>query len=345
MSPEKSSQRGAAPDGGIGSFIKGLLGTTTAAIWAFLNAAATKAQARFGGAVVTFSKATAASLMALNAGLSELGQAVRRNAVDGKRYTRQYWQRQMNRAVDHAKIGVVFPPGVFGWIVAGLFGRANNPRTNIRLQVKVAAKADDKHDIALIMQRVNALHRIIEAEAASGWRTGYPDRASEISKLADFIVNRDPLVKNIIGRVVAGALDLASVDDPFARLLLGKLIQLAIEKLGTDRLAGGMLSDLIGTLMANPHARNLHDVIADIGSRIGAQEAQWAQFYANGGSQVEQAGQEWRDITGIGANLALVAFFGLAVAEPTAWAKDVQGTIGTVAGDLITGVADLITRG
>lgn len=174
---------------------------------------------------------------------------------------------------------------------------------------------------------VISLHQQIEREAVSGYRQGFNDRLSEITKVADFIASHNSLVSRLVRDLIAGTLDLASVNDPLARLALGFVMRHIIDRLGIDRIAGAWTADLLGPLLGQPRPRGLTDVIADMSARLGAVEQQWSQFYANGGAEVEQAGQEWRNITAPLADAALIAWLGQAAIDPVRWARELSGVL------------------
>lgn len=188
---------------------------------------------------------------------------------------------------------------------------------------------------------IRAMHHTIEQEAASGYRVGQQDRLNLIQKLLDFAVTRDPLLKDLVGRMVSLILDLLAVDDPPVRLLLGFLINHVINHLGIDKAVGTAARDMLAPLLGEPKPRDLHDVIVDMSQRMLNSEQQWTQFYTNGGAQVEQAGDFWRNITGPIGTAAIVAFSVQAITDPDKWAKEIADTVGRAASDVISGAEHL----
>lgn len=188
---------------------------------------------------------------------------------------------------------------------------------------------------------IRAMHHTIEREAASGYMVGQGDRLDEIVKLLEYAVVRVPILKHFVGRLAGLVLDLLSVDNPVARLLVGFLINHVIDKLGIDKLVGAAAKDMLEPLLGEPKPRDLHDVIVDMSRRMLNEEKQWTQFYANGGAQVEQAGDFWRNITGPLGTAAIVAFTAEAVTHPDAWAQGINDTIGRAATDVIDGAVKL----
>lgn len=193
-------------------------------------------------------------------------------------------------------------------------------------------------------REIKALHHTIEREAASGYRVELDARASLITKLLEYAVVRDPALKFVVGESVRLLLDLLAVDDPPARLLLGFLMRKVVNHLGIDKAVGHLIDDLLAPLIGEPKPHGLHGVILDLSQRMLAVEAQWTQFFTDGGAQVEQAGRDWRNITGPIGSVAIVAFTAQAVTHPEAWAREINDTIGVAANDLADAAIRLFRR-
>lgn len=214
--------------------------------------------------------------------------------------------------------------------------------TRAVLALALAAVRQERHDRKVAVGRaeararaqIKALHGVIEREAASGYRISRDDRASLIVRLLDYAVIRNPEVKLLVGKIATGLLDLLAIDDPILRILLGFLIKHVIDKLGIDKAVGILISDLLAPLLGKPKPADLHDVIVDLSDRALALEKFAATFMEDGGAQVEQAGKNWRDITGVIGNAAIVAFTVQAVVAPKAWAAEIDKTVGRVANDV-----------
>ena len=154
-------------------------------------------------------------------------------------------------------------------------------------------------------------------------------------------MTRNPELRDMVGVAIKAILDLVSVDDPLARIALGFVIRDLIDKLGVDKLVGNLIQDLLAPILGEPKPRNLHAVIADMGQRLVAAESFEETFTADGGSEVEQAGRLWRDITQPAAAAAIVAFTATAIVNPDGWAKTITAIAGTPANDLVTATANL----
>lgn len=206
----------------------------------------------------------------------------------------------------------------------------------------VAREKAIKAALAIAARDDRMLHQTIEREAASAYQVQRNERVSTIVRILEFAVTRNPELKTIIGDAITALLDLLAIDNPIARLALGFVIRDLIDKLGVDRLVGQMASDLLRPLLGAPKPRNLHGVILDMGQRLVAAESFEARFTEDGGSQVEQAGSLWRDITQPAIATSIVGFVALGVIDPNGWAKTLTNTVGRVGNDLVTGTADLI---
>lgn len=198
-----------------------------------------------------------------------------------------------------------------------------------------------KHAEALARHEVRRLHHRIEHEAASGYSIDNRGRTGLAVKLLEFLGAHNPEVQAVVGDIATGLIDLLSIDDPLLRISIGFLIKHVIDRLGIEKPLGHLIEDLIAPILGNPKPRDLHDVIADISARLGALEGQWATFFEDGGSEVEQAGREWQGITSLAASLGIVAFTAQAVADPVGWAAEVQAVVGRPANDLVTAAARL----
>lgn len=198
---------------------------------------------------------------------------------------------------------------------------------------------------AYTRQRVTWVLQTVQREAASGYATGYGGRVTLLQKILDDAVSRDPLVRDVVSRLTGLLIDLAGVEDPVARWLTGWLLSKLADDLGIDKAIGDLASSLAGPLLGQPHPRNLHDVIQDISARLAALEAQWAEFMADGGPQILQAGEEWKSITSLLADVGLLGFAAAAITDPATTARDLSAVIRPVGTTTISRIADFLARG
>lgn len=205
-------------------------------------------------------------------------------------------------------------------------------------------QAADRRLDAETRKRIKGLHQHIEREAVAGYKPDRSERATLITRVADLIVTDDPVVRALVKDVAKGALDLLEIDDPVLRIALGFAIRKVVDHLGIDRPLGELLAALLTPILGQPKPSGLTSVIADICARLSALEAQWADFMADGGPEVEQAGQQWQALTRPLADVALLAFFGEAVTEPEQWAREVNDTAGRVISDSLTATIDFLRK-
>ena len=207
---------------------------------------------------------------------------------------------------------------------------------------RIAADLKLDHEIRT---RIKWLHQQIEREAASAYRAQSQEQHAVITRLLDLVANLNPVIRPLVSDLATGILDLASVDNPVARIALGFLLRHVIDRLGLDKPIGDLLHGLLASVLGSGKPTDLHAVIADMCSRLAASEQQWAQFYADGGSEVEQAGEQWQAITRWTTDAALLALFGVMAAEPAAFARDVSGALAVTVNDTVKLYHDLIKKG
>lgn len=191
---------------------------------------------------------------------------------------------------------------------------------------------------------IRALHLAIEREAAqayNGERTGH---LSAVSVLGDAIAESEPAVRFLVGRIIRYAIDLAEIDNPAVRILVGFLLSRLINRLGIEKVAGSLLSGMVLPSGKQGKPRGLPEVVTLICARLNVLEQFSATFMADGGPEILQAGEQWRDETSVSTSIALAAFFGTMVAAPNQWATAVDDTIGIVVSDTISAVADIMGR-
>lgn len=170
--------------------------------------------------------------------------------------------------------------------------------------------------IAKLQAQVNAIIPTVNKSAASGYNSARPDQSDIITTALDDILKDNPAVRDLIGKLVSVVLDLATIDDPLARLAANLILTQVIDRLGVDKLAGGLISDLLGAFLGMGPPQTLQDVTTQTAQRLAAGERQWQQFYANGGNDIENLGSQMRESANPVFTLAMAAFFGAAVVDP-----------------------------
>jgi hypothetical protein len=230
---------------------------------------------------------------------------------------------------------------IYGYIKA----QVSILRLWVRGRIAIEASARHKADVKLdheIKTRIKWLHQQIEREAVSAYRAQRGTQDAVITKLLDLVINLNPVLRPIVSDIIKGILDLAVIDDPVARLALGFAMREVINRLGLDKPIGDLLHGLLGSIIGQGKPKDLHAVILDMCSRLAAGEQQWTQFYADGGSEVEQAGEQWQAITKWTTDAALLGMFGLMATEPAAFARDVTNVMADVVHGTVNAVHGLI---
>lgn len=205
-----------------------------------------------------------------------------------------------------------------------------------------------KADVALdheIKTRIKWLHQHLEREASTAYKASWQAHLGLSGHVAELAAEYDPITRRLVRDLVKVLLDLAAVDDPLARLALGFLLRHVINKLGIGRVVGDLLERLMASILGNPRPHDLPGVIRDIGTRLDQLEQQWADFMRHGGPEVEQAGDQWRNMASPIIDAGLLAFAAFAWREPANWARDVNHVLGPIVDGTLIGAADLIKRG
>jgi hypothetical protein len=282
-------------------------------------------------------------------------------------HTSLYWQTHLRRAIGN--LTAWFLNGQLKWLKGYINIKANrlhadilkarayaeqlavmalrlaNAYTDRRVSIERAWRLrGDKYLFSEIRTLVKWLHQNIEREAISGYQLGAKDRASVITRVAELIARFAPETRFLVRQVVRGILDLLEVDNPILRIALGFVLRHIVDRLGLEKPIGQLLGRLMGSALATGKPKGLHDVVYDITSRLTALEGQWAQFMADGGAEILQAGEEWQAITTLGTDAALLAVVGLMATKPHAFARDLSNTAGVVINDAIGAITHLIEK-
>lgn len=327
--------------GGISGAV-GSAGGALGGIWRYITSLATALQYMMSHPITGIVNALAMFAGLVTGNLHDAGLSARRAIgwYDQNRLnpTKQWVTRQFN--VVYALLASDLKMLIR--TILDYYGRAKAYALVLVKEEQKDRIAGDQRSEAYTRQQVKLALALIQKEAASGYALTLQQRMSLITRLADVIVTRNPLVKDAMSIIIRGLLDILAIDNPLARLALGFAITQVVDRLGLDKVAGTLLRDLMAPILHDSAPSNLHDVIEQIGLRLNAQEAQWAQFMADGGPEILQAGEQWRDITGLATDAALLAFLGLAVADPRAWARDVAAVAGPVVGGAVAGVTAVL---
>lgn len=156
----------------------------------------------------------------------------------------------------------------------------------------------------------------VDKEAADGYNSQRPAQASNLAQALTDLAVDNPEVRAMVGRLAGLVIDLAEVDDPLLRITATFLLKQVIDRLGADKLAGGLIDGLLGLFLGGAPPKTLQAVVAALAGRLDATEQQWAQFYANGGDDLERFGTELRQTASPLFLGAMAAFVTGAVLDP-----------------------------
>lgn len=198
---------------------------------------------------------------------------------------------------------------------------------------------------AQLLKHDQYILQTVQREAASAYNAELPARLGVVGKLLDAVASHDPLVRGVVGDLAAGALDLAEIDDPLIRLIGTRLVAELVDKLAVDKPAGELAQSLLGPILGQPRATDLHSAVADLASRVGAIEQWQATFMADGGSDILQAGEDWRDITSLLVDAGMLAFFVTWTTDPAGFATSALADLGQYVNDALDSSARFLARG
>lgn len=185
----------------------------------------------------------------------------------------------------------------------------------------------------------------VQREAASAYNSALPARLGIVGKLLDDVASDNPLVSGIVSDLATGALDLVEIDDPLVRIVAGKLLSELVDKLAVDKPAGELAQSLLGPILGQPRATDLHNTVGDLAARIQAIEQWQATFMADGGADILQAGSEWKQIGSLLVDAGLLAFFAEWTTNPAGFATHVLAELGDVVNAGLVDAARFLAEG
>jgi len=181
-----------------------------------------------------------------------------------------------------------------------------------------------KQQLANLWAYARSIIPAVDKEAADGYNSTRTDQAGILGKLIDDLAIDNPIVKDAVSKLAGIVIDIASIDDPLLRVAAQFIVTQVIDRLGLDKIAAGLVSDLLHTFLGAGPPKTLGDVTASIGDRLNSTEAQWQQFFASGGDDLESLGNQMRASSNPLFTAAMAAWFISSVADPegTAAAND-----------------------
>ena len=211
---------------------------------------------------------------------------------------------------------------------------ARNER-NDRVKAVIAAR---KYTVTL----VKASLKTVDREASDGYNSGIKARKDMITSIADDLANRAPLIKGIVNDLISALLDFLAVDNPALRFALNLALSKVVDDAAVDKVTGALLQTLIKDITGEGKVGTLEEVAKDVSVRLTGLENKWADYAADGGSELQEAGEEWQRLASLPVDLAIVAFLADMVADPAQWARDVNDTAGAVIDGAVTAISGLI---
>lgn len=196
--------------------------------------------------------------------------------------------------------------------------------------------------VTLLMQAINAIIPAVNKAASAGYNSHRADQGAAFTRILDDIATDNPIVKDLVSDLSGIVLDLVEVDDPLIRLAGGAILSQIIDRLGVDKLAGGLADDLISEFLGGGKPNTLQDVTASVASRLLGLEAQWQQFYANGGDDLENLGTQMRTSAGLVFTATMGGFLAAAVEDPAGAASATDAVIGPAAKAIIGPIFDAL---
>lgn len=219
-----------------------------------------------------------------------------------------------------------------------------------RLNAEIAARKKAIQDLRnWTQQQLDTLWKYarsilptVDKEAADGYNKSRQAQASGLTKLVDDLAIDNPIVKGIIGDLVKLVIDLAEVDDPVLRIAAQILLKQVIDRLGVDKIAGALVNELLSAFLGGGKPKTLEDVTNNIGDRLNTQEAQWQQFFASGGDDLETLGNQMRKSSNPLFTLGMAAYFAGAVTDPAGTAAVTDAVVTPAARAILTPLLALL---
>lgn len=310
--------------------------------WSWINSVASGINHFLTGQFADFVKGVEHSFSGVVAAIHAMQHTMARIEISALHWVVRYLKRYTDNRIRQLQTQILRQfKLVIGWVKAQISATRLFARSLVINEAAKRHRADVRLDHE-IKTRIKWVHQHIEREAASAYHAQRGSQDATITKLLDLVANLNPVLRPLVKDVVKGILDLATVDDPLARIALGFALRHVIDRLGIDKPIGHLLHNLLTAVIGHGRPHSLHTVIGDMCSRLAAGEQQWAQFYSDGGSEVQQAGEQWQQITSLTTDALLLGVFGLMAAKPAEFANEVTSALATVVHDSASAVDKVI---
>ncbi|MGH9618330.1 MAG: hypothetical protein ACRD45_01285 [Bryobacteraceae bacterium] len=169
------------------------------------------------------------------------------------------------------------------------------------------------------------------------------DQATGITKILDVIATNSPEIKAVVGDLAKAVIGLIEIDDPVLRIAATFALKQVIDHLGVDTAIGKFTNDLVSGFIGHAAPQTIAAVETDEGNRLNALETQWQQFFANGGQDVEQLGDNLETMRSPVFLAVFLGLLGAEIVEPVATARVVADVIGEPLNALGVEFADLLS--
>ena len=191
--------------------------------------------------------------------------------------------------------------------------------------------------IDALSKYAHSIPGLIDAAAAAGYDPTLKARGDLLSKLLDTVVAHDPAVAGLVTDLAKYAIDLAGIEDPVIRIAAQLVLKQVIDRLGLDTALHAMVSDLIGTLFGGGQPKTVQAIVGDIGNRLNALEQGQAEL-----SPLAPEADQLHEMGTVVFDVALLAYFTAAVADPVATANDTVAVFAPVTDPLLAPIRALL---
>lgn len=194
-----------------------------------------------------------------------------------------------------------------------------------------------------LRKEFNAALAKLNKDTAKAYTSTRQAQGGTISKLLDFVAGRNPEIKDIVSALAKLILDLLEVDDPLVRIAATFALKEIVDHLGIDTVIGKFVNDIISEFINSGGISDIPGVATDVGNRLNNTESEWAQFWANGGKQLEEFGDGLQEEDSDLFMLFMLGFVAGGIVDPSGTATVVYDVIGKPMQAVIRGFEDLLT--
>ena len=170
-------------------------------------------------------------------------------------------------------------------------------------------------------------------------------QATGISKALDVIVAYTPEIKAVVGELAKLILDFAEIDNPVARIAGTLLLKQVVDHIGIDTAVGAFVNDIVSQFLGGPAPRSMAAVVVDVGNRLDTLESQWQVFMGNGGTEVEELGDDLHEMHSPVFAAIVLGVITAQILDPVSTARAVSDIIGGPVNDIALTLASALGLG